>query len=46
MSVDEEMKRMKMVKKEGWQDEGRIKERGVRKKRKAGEVPKMKNKET
>lgn len=31
MSVDEEMKRM-MVKKEGWQDEGRIKEKGVRKK--------------
>lgn len=39
------MKRIKMVKEEGWQDDGRIKERGVRKKRKVGEVPKIKNQE-
>lgn len=38
------MKRIKMVKEEGWQDDGRIKERGVRKKRKV-EVPKIKNQE-
>lgn len=39
------MKGIKMVKEEGWQDDGRIKERGVGKKRKVGEVPKIKNQE-
>lgn len=42
---EEEMKGIKMVKEEGWQDDGRIKDRGVGKKRKVGEVPKIKNQE-